>query len=175
MFCFPNTWWRYFQPPDHRSGFGHPLLAYEIIAMFYHLFFAGLEERKVARRDTSGWTQGGYFHQEDRQVSGQRPCKPPPQPDADWKKLGVGWANLGASPPSSRAPDWSPQGVPSHLRYRRCHILNGVGSLRPELGTPRFSFQLCHKFHMLPWAGKPNPHASLLCYLRSSCLSISSD
>lgn len=71
-----------------------------------------------------------------------------PQPDADWKKLRVGWANLGAGPPSSRAPDWSPHGVPSHLRYRRCHILSGVGSLRPELGTPRFSFQLCHKFHV---------------------------
>lgn len=92
MFCFPNTWWRYFRPPDHRSGFGHPLLAYEIIAMFYHPFFAGLEEGKVARRDASGWTQGGYFHQEDRQVSGQRPCKPPPsqmQTGKSWE-----WAGL---------------------------------------------------------------------------------
>lgn len=143
--------------------------------MFYHLFFAGLEEGEGGKKRCL-WLNTGRILSSGRQAGlWTEAMQTSPQPDADWKKLGVGWANLGASPPSSRAPDWSPQGVPSHLRYRRCHILSGVGSLRPELGTPRFSFQLCHKFHRLPWAGKPNPHASLLCYLRSSCLSISSD
>lgn len=161
VFCFPNACWRYFWPPDHKSDFGHPLLAYEITGMFYHPFFARWEEGKVARRDASGWIQGRIPSTRSQAGLQTEAMQTFPQSDPDWKKLGVGWANVGAGPPSSRAPDWSPHGVPLHLRYRKCHILHGVGSLRSELRTHRFSFQLCHKFHMLPWAGKPNPHASL--------------
>lgn len=128
---------------------------------------------EVARRDASGWTQGRILSTRSQVDLWTEAMQTFHQSDPDWKKLGVGRANVRTGLPSSRAPDWSPHGVPSHPRYRRCHFLCGVG--RPELGTPRFSFQLCHKFHRLPWAGKPNPHASLLCYLGSSYLSVSPD
>lgn len=101
---------------------------------------------EVARSDASGWTQGRILSTRSQADLWTEAMQTSPQSDPDWKKLGVGWANVRTGLPSSRAPYWSPHGVPSHPRYRRCHFLCGVG--RPELGTPRFSFQLCHKFHV---------------------------
>lgn len=90
----------------------------------------------MARRDASGRTQGRILSTRGQAGLWTEARQTSPQSDPDWKKLGVSWANLRAGPPSSREPDWSPHGVQSHLRYRRCYILHGLAASDQSLEHP---------------------------------------
>lgn len=113
MFCFPDTWWRWFWPPL--------LAAYEAINRFHHPFFAELEKGEVARREALAEHRGRGFQEAARQaveqVTRQQLCKPASCSAPNWKKLGATWGDLGAGPAASRVPNWSPVRVPSHPRY----------------------------------------------------------
>lgn len=176
MFCFPNTWWRYFQPPDRRSDFWPPLLAPCGILCFI-ILLCRIRERRGGKKRGSRWIHGKRFT--GRALEGRQRSK----------SLKSGRGNLPLVQ-GQTGKSWEWPGLISELVLLATGCLTGtfpeswpirdrgwcqVGLVASEQRKPGFHFQLCHKFHTLPWAEKPNPHASLLHYLRSSCLSVSSD